>query len=153
MLTKNRILAILTAVVLLFNVIPIPVYAVTSTLAITSQPQDVTADVGDLVYFTVEATGSGLTYQWQYSSTGTKWTNSSNKTAKCGVTVTAAKNGYLYRCIITDENGDSITSDTATLTVNVLAIVTQPQDVTASVGDLVYFTVEATGSGLTYQWQ
>ncbi|MCD8150501.1 MAG: NlpC/P60 family protein, partial [Clostridiales bacterium] len=105
------------------------------------------------VYFTVEATGSGLTYQWQYSSTGTKWTNSSNKTAKCGVTVTAAKNGYLYRCIITDENGDSITSDTATLSISSISITVQPEDWTGSIGSLSYFYVEAEGTDLTYQWQ
>ncbi len=125
-----------------------------STLAITTQPQDVTADVGDTVSFTVKATGSGLTYQWQYSTdSGTTWKTSSNKTAKCSVSVTESKDGYQYRCVVTDENGDTVTSDAATLSITSISITVQPEDWTGSAGSKVYFTVEATGTDLSYQWQ
>ena len=69
--------------------------------------------------FSVTATGAGLTYQWQYDS-GKGWTNSTASTAKAAalsVPVTAAKNGFKYRCIITDANGKTKTSSSATLTV------------------------------------
>ena len=91
-------------------------------LAITSQPENVTAKLNDAVTFTVKASGDGLTYQWQYrsSATGT-WKNttlSGCKTATLTVTATTARNGFQYRCIITDANGNTVNSNGATLTVN-----------------------------------
>ena len=40
-----------------------------------------------------------------------------NKTATLKVPVTAARNGYQYRCVITDKYGNVINSNAATLTV------------------------------------
>jgi len=127
---------------------------------ITAQPENVTANVGDTVHFTVTATGDGLTYQWQYSNNGgTTWNNSpaeGNKTATLTVPATQDRNGLKYRCKVTDSHGSTLTSDAATLTVTnpvVFAITAHPENVTANVGDTVHFTVTATGDGLTYQWQ
>ena len=93
-----------------------------SSLAITTQPKSVTANVSETVTFKVTATGTGLTYQWQWrknaSSTWAATTVSGNKTATITVPATAARNGYQYRCKITDTNGNVIYSSTATLTVN-----------------------------------
>ncbi|MBQ3940964.1 MAG: immunoglobulin domain-containing protein, partial [Oscillospiraceae bacterium] len=122
--------------------------------AITAQPQSVTAAVGDTAKFTVTATGIGLTYQWQYNN-GSGWANSSQsgcRTATLRVPVTAARDGQKYRCIVTSSNGMTVTSSAAAITVKT-AITAQPQNVTASAGDTARFTVTATGSGLTYQWQ
>ena len=93
---------------------------VKTPLAITGQPADCTAAVGETVKFTVKATGDGLTYQWQFSADGTTWKNSTMtgyKTATMSVPVTKARNGYQYRCVITDASGATVTSDAATLTV------------------------------------
>ena len=127
---------------------------------ITTQPKDQTATVGENVVFTVEATGEGLTYQWQYSTSGTYWFNSSmsgSDTNSLTVQAITKRNGQQYRCIVTDANGNMLTSDPATLTVKAAAaafkITTQPKDQTAAVGETVVFAVEATGEGLTYQWQ
>ena len=88
---------------------------------ITTQPANKTAAVGDTVKFTVEAVGLDLTYQWQYkTSTGTGWLKCSmegNQTKTLSVPVTAARNVYQYRCVITDANGKQYTSDAAKLTV------------------------------------
>lgn len=129
-----------------------------TTLAITTQPKDVTAAAGGTATFTVVATGTGLTYQWQYSSNnGSTWTNSSAASAKTKSYTTSVQNAYngrLYRCIVKDSSGKSVTSNTAKLTVSgALSIITQPQDVTAPTGSTATFTVVATGTGLTYQWQ
>ena len=90
--------------------------------AITKQPEDVKAALGDVVYFNIAATGDGLTYQWQYQAPGkTNWTNSSlsgNKTAKLRVTATAGRNGGKYRCVVTDEEEIVAVSYSAVLTVN-----------------------------------
>ncbi|MCD8120108.1 MAG: hypothetical protein LUE29_11655, partial [Lachnospiraceae bacterium] len=127
---------------------------IVSTLTITTQPQDITASDGDTVYFTIAVTGTDVTYQWQYSTNGgTTWVNSVGTSASYRVDVYTRKNGYLYRCIVTDANGNTLTSDVAELIVSMLTITTQPQDITASDGDTVYFTIAVTGTDVTYQWQ
>ncbi|MCQ2458716.1 MAG: hypothetical protein MJ142_08330, partial [Clostridia bacterium] len=70
---------------------------------------------------TVKVTGEGLKYQWQYRKTadGT-WANTTAtgyNTATLTVPGTASRNGYQYRCVITDKNGKKVTSNTVTLTV------------------------------------
>lgn len=124
---------------------------------IAKQPGDATVAPDTTAKFTVTATGENLTYQWQYrTSEAGKWKNSTassatKKTVK--VKGTAARNGYQYRCQITDANGTVIYTDVATLHVVSLAIAKQPSDITVSTGATAEFTVTATGAGLTYQWQ
>ena len=128
-----------------------------SSLKITEQPQDVTAQEGETVTFTVKAEGEGLGYKWEYSRDGGKsWNVSANKTANCGVTVTESKDGWLYRCTVTDKDGASQVSEAGKLTVkeeSSLKITEQPQDWTGSEGSIAYFFVEAEGEELSYQWQ
>ena len=102
--------------------------------------------------FTVAASGDNLTYQWYSKVPGENWVKSSfagNKTATLTVAVAATRNGYQYRCEV-KSGSQTVTSDAATLTV--LAITSQPQDVTAVAGSKVQFTVAASGDNLTYQW-
>ena len=130
-------------------------------LAITGQPENVTADLGEKVTFAVDAQGDNLTYQWYYkTATGSSWNKSTTgnpKTDTLTVEATEKRNGYQYRCEVADQYGDKITSDAATLTVEekeeVFAIIGQPDDADVAVGETATFTVTATGSGLTYQWQ
>ena len=96
--------------------------AVTLTITpkITAQPKSATAAAGTTAKFTVTATGAGLKYQWQYKYPDGSWTNSgysSAKTATLSVPVQARYNGILYRCVITDANGKTVTSNNAKLTV------------------------------------
>ena len=90
-------------------------------LAITSQPKDVTAAAGSSTSFTVAAQGTGLTYQWKVSTNGgSTWRNataSGNKTATLKYTASSVMNGYVFKCVITDASGKTVTSNTATLTV------------------------------------
>ena len=127
-------------------------------IEITSQPTDVIANKGDNVSFSVEATGDELTYQWQYSyDNGTTWKNTTaeaGKNATMGIILNGSLKDRLYRCVVTDKYGFTKESDTAKLTiVPAIEIISQPEDVTANKGDKVYFSVEATGDELTYQWQ
>ena len=128
---------------------------INASLAITSQPQSKSADVGELVTYEVKATGNGLTYQWQYSTDkGATWKNSAAKTATYRVQAQKAYDGYMYRCVVTDKSGKTVTSNAATLTINAsLAITSQPVNKTANAGEIVTFEVKATGTGLTYRWQ
>ena len=133
---------------------------VASKFAITGQPQDVTIEAGKTATFTVVATGDDLTYQWQKNVNGT-WTNLSGKTASTlSIPATMADDGSEYRCVIKDAisdkqpSGYTLTSDSAALTVvPAPAITGDPQNVTTEAGKDATFTVQATGTGLTYQWQ
>ena len=86
---------------------------------ITVQPSDFYGTVGENAVFTVEATGTGLTYKWQYKNAGTRiWrvsTHDGNDTSTLNVPVTKNRNGQMYRCIITDENKNSLTSNEVSL--------------------------------------
>ena len=69
---------------------------------ITKQPTAKSVKAGKKVKFAVEAVGSNIKYQWQFSTDGGKtWTNSAGKGNQSNtLTVTAKKsyNGKLYRC-------------------------------------------------------
>ncbi|MGS0763184.1 S-layer homology domain-containing protein [Syntrophomonas curvata] len=134
---------------------------VSSPPAITGQPGNASVNAGNNTSFTVVATGTGLTYQWQVN-TGSGFSNiadggvySNATTATLNITgATAAMNGYIYRCVVTDAGTLSSTSGSATLTVNrPPAITGQPGNATVNAGNNASFTVAATGTGLTYQWQ
>ena len=128
---------------------------VKSALSITTQPTNANKATGTTATFKVVASGSGLKYQWQWrqnsSSTWANTTLTGSKTAKLSVPVTVARNGYQYRCKITDASGKVIYSNAVKLTV--FGIKTQPKSVTATEGTTATFKVVATGTGLTYQWQ
>lgn len=74
---------------------------------ISAQPASVTQCVGANATYSVTATGTSLTYQWQLDAGG-GFGNLSNDATYSGVTaatltvtgVTAGMNGYLYRCIV-----------------------------------------------------
>jgi len=134
------------------------VYLYVGTL-ITTQPTDVKTYSGWNAKFTCKATGVDLSYRWQYSSdNGTTWKNlsdTSNPTAVAttySVTVKADKDGWLYRCKVTNGHGNSVYSNAAALTINP-RITAQPKSVESAADKTVTFTVKATGVGLNYQWQ
>ena len=90
-------------------------------IAIVTDPSDYKGIVGETAEFTVEATGEGLTYQWEYCNAGSsKWRTSSmegNDTATIKVPAGSWRNGQKYRCVITGADGRSVTSEAAVLTV------------------------------------
>ena len=129
---------------------------VSDRLNITQQPTNQFSANGGTAKFTVAANGDGLGYQWQYLAPGRSWTNSpatGNTTSSLSVPATTDRNGYQYRCIVSDKYGSKVTSDTATLTVSMPKITTQPSNQTGGGGNLVKFNVNASGEGLVYQWQ
>ncbi|MBR2783058.1 MAG: hypothetical protein IKD93_02550 [Firmicutes bacterium] len=136
---------------------PTPVLG--TPLKILSHPANKTASAGSTATFGVTAEGDGLTYQWQYKTgTGTGWTNNSSFVGATSpileVPVTSARNGYQFRCKVTDERGNVVYSNPGTLISGTapLTITAQPQDYSGATGSTAHFTVTATGTGLTYQW-
>lgn len=132
-------------------------WTATSGGFILSSPEDVSAVAGTTVKFSVKTLGSGYTYQWQASTDkGENWNNSGltgNKTDTLSVKASAARNGYMFRCVVTDGEGVSEISDVAELSVDSFGITTQPKNVTVNSGEKAVFTVAAAGTGLKYQWR
>ena len=126
------------------------------TPVITTQPKAQTAAAGETATFKVVASGTGLTYQWQYSTDyGKTWHDKAGSTkATHTVTVKASYNGYLYRCKVTNSAG-TVTSSKVRLTVSGVKpkILSQPAAKTAAAGESVTFKVVAAGVGMSYQWQ
>ncbi len=123
---------------------------------ITEQPTSKVAAVGEKVTLSVVALGNGLTYQWQYKNkTATTWTNASGKTANWVLTVANVHFGFDFHCVITDANGNKVTTETVNVNdKNAPPVITkQPTSQVAAVGEKVTLSVVALGNGLTYQWQ
>jgi len=98
---------------------------INTPVAVTSQPTNQTVTSPATATFTVAATGTGLTYQWQVSTDGGGiWNNvatgSGGTTASYATAATVTgMTGYLYRCIVSGTAPcASVTSNSATLTVN-----------------------------------
>jgi len=128
---------------------------------ITTQPVNSTICAGNNTVFGVSATGTGLTYQWQVHN-GSSWTNITNAGIYSGATTdtliltaaSASVNGYLYRCHISGTCVPQATSSTAALTVNTApALTLQPANSTICEGTNTSFSINAAGTGLSYQWE
>lgn len=120
------------------------------------QPENVNADSGATVSFSMEAFGQIVSYQWQYRKVY-KWFDTSLEgfdTNALTVPATGARNGYDYRCVVTFADGTVLISEPAELTVNTTITVTKnPNNQTAVLGDKGQFTASAQGEGIKYQWQ
>ncbi|MEZ5016166.1 MAG: hypothetical protein R2800_03885 [Flavipsychrobacter sp.] len=131
--------------------------------AITGQPGNSTICDGSNTSFSVTATGAGLTYQWQVSTNGGgTWTNLSNTGIYSTVTsatlnltgATTAVNSNQYRCVVSGTCTPGVTSNAATLTINTLpSISVQPVNSTICASNNTSFSVTASGTGVSYQWQ
>ncbi|WKN45481.1 fibronectin type III domain-containing protein [Tunicatimonas pelagia] len=121
---------------------------------VNTDPADQAVCEGQNATFTVAATGTGLTYQWQ-EDTGGGFADLAGETGSSlnvfGVTL--AQSGNQYQVVVTSDEGCDITSASATLTVPNPQVTTQPTDQTVCTGQDATFNVVASGSGLTFQWQ
>ncbi|MBK7559737.1 MAG: T9SS type A sorting domain-containing protein [Chitinophagaceae bacterium] len=104
---------------------------------VTTQPTSVSSCNGSAATFTVAGTGTGLSYQWQVSTTGPggPWTNLANAAPYSGVTtatltinpVSLALSGNNYRAVLSGSCapvGTANISNAVVLTVNALPVVT-----------------------------
>lgn len=94
-------------------------------LQITKQPKNVMALVGGDAVFTIEATGSSVSYQWYYSDDGgnswkTTVTGDSMKQPTYTIkAVDSSLNGRLVKCVVTDASGNTVTSNIVELIISV----------------------------------
>ena len=123
-------------------------------IKITSQPKDAVNEQDMTAKATVKATGDGLSYQWYIKNPGKdKFGKSSVTSATYSCKMTASTDGRQAYCVITDEKGLSVQTDTVTFYMgNPARITAQPKDAAAAEGATAKTTVKATGDGITYQW-
>ena len=128
---------------------------------ITLQPANATVCEGNTANFQVSATGTGLSYQWQEDD-GNGFTNLGNGSGYSGTTtanlsvsnLSSSMDGYQYRCIVSGGCSPADTSSIASLSINTAPDVTmQASNVSTCTGNNASFSIQATGSNLTYQWQ
>lgn len=135
---------------------------------VMQQPESQTICPGHNVVFTSSAFSNGV-YSWQMSAdSGVTWTNSiANSTSiesnsinsfidSLIVTgVSPEMNGYQFRCVYRSFCGSGVITNTAILNVGTYttSVISQPSNITTCKYTSADFTVEATGSSLTYQWQ
>lgn len=81
---------------------------------ITRQPTSAIVKVDESVTFSVDG---GTSYQWQ-QNTGGGWSDiatTAGRSKSYNITGALFRDGYKYRCVVTDDSGNSETSDVATL--------------------------------------
>ena len=131
-----------------------------NTVGISSQPSAASVFAGQTANFSLTATGSTPTYQWQRSTTtaDATYTNISSATNASYTTPvnTLGNDGFYYRCVVSVAcDGSSVTSSAVLLSVtcNTAGITAAPTDVTAILGATAAFTITASGSNPAYQWE
>lgn len=124
--------------------------ALTPRPLILSVSPSITANVGDTVTFSVNATAGPLTYQWQHNYSG----NLAGATnASITLTNVQASNAGLYRVVVGNPYG-SVPSGLIALTFPPPIITTHPQSITRYRGESVTLSVAAGGiQPLSYQWR
>lgn len=141
----------------------------TEPLKIVTQPEDTTVKAGETAYMTVKAAGGEkpYEYQWLMSLDGARkqWDKVPGQTSATLSITTSETNSRLspvYRCMVTDDNGDVVYSDLASITVEQkqeeektepLKIIDQPDSVTASAGDVAEFFIEVEGGTYPYSFE
>ncbi|HKD52439.1 MAG TPA: immunoglobulin domain-containing protein, partial [Candidatus Acidoferrum sp.] len=109
--------------------------------AITTQPANQTVTAGQTAAFSVVATGTApLAYQWNKNGAAISGATSSTYTTPAA---TSSDNGAQFAVVVSNSAG-SVTSATATLTVNPTAaaptITTQPVNQAVTAGQTATFT-------------
>ena len=121
---------------------------VNTPVQIVSAPANATNCPGTTAQFSVAATGTGLSYQW-YKGSGALTSRTGSSLALNGL---SADDAGTYSVVVNGICGGA-TTNSAILTVNPTVMISAgPTDVTACAGTIASFNVNATGTGLSYQW-
>lgn len=124
-------------------------------LEILTQPVDYSGVSGKTAVFTVSAKGDGLKYQWYYYRDN-DWKKSSSdgyNTPSLSIKITEARDGQLYKCVITDERNSKVTTNAVALHMLVLNVTSQPADYVGKIGTTAVFQVKTDGKDVSYKWQ
>ncbi len=124
---------------------------------ITGQPVNQTSCLGAPASFSVTATGINLSYQWRKGNVNL--VNGVNITGADSNVFTVLSTGagdtaFNYNVIVSGLCGPADTSNLVSLSFGAVTTITvEPVSKTACAGSTAFFSVAATGPGLTYQWR
>ncbi len=136
------------------SVVNSPSSSTPSAPSITTQPENVTVNLGSSATFSIAAAGNPQpTYQWQKSGVNIPGATGSSYT----IPVVSLSDSGTYDVVVTNSQG-SVTSASAGLFVNATyappSISHQPSKVNTSVGGSASFSVSASGNpSPAYQWR
>ena len=131
-------------------------------LEITSQPSDVSGEVGEEKAMTVAA-NNATSYQWQRSADGQTWSNISAtntnyrdvKTSTLTVKINKTTVAYVYRCVVKNAES-SVNSESVSVFIAEpalpLEIMEQPENIFGEAGEEKTMRVVA-NNATSYQWQ
>ncbi|MBA4239502.1 MAG: hypothetical protein C0448_02160 [Sphingobacteriaceae bacterium] len=125
--------------------------------SITSQPANQVVCEGNSAIFSVSASGTALTFQWRKGLVNL--VNGGNISGATTATLTinpasSADAAANYNVVVSGSATPTVSSVNASLVVNTAPlIVSEPSDQITCLGNVVTFTVSATGTALTYQWR
>jgi len=115
---------------------------------VATAPVSLTNCPGTSATFSVNATGTGLSYQW-YKGGNALPGQTANSLVLANV---SAADAGIYSVVVSGVCGNAVTNS-ASLTVNENVVVaTAPVSLTNCPGTSATFSVNATGTGLSYQW-
>jgi hypothetical protein len=121
---------------------------INSAPIISTQPQNVGVCNGSPATFSVLSGGNGINYQWRKAGINISGATSATYTIANATTGDAGN----YDVVVSNSCGN-VTSNSVSLTVNLsTTISTQPHDVVLCSGATASFSVNASGTALTYQW-
>lgn len=141
-----------------------------NALRITKQPQNVSGKATNTLKLSVEAAGgkTPYTYRWQVMDEKGSWTwISDEKNASFGghkadtfwatgaYLTKASEKSWKFRCVVTDADGSSVTSNSAAFFVKTeeLRITMQPMPVEAAPMDIAAFRTSVAGGRPPYRYQ
>ena len=121
---------------------------VNENVVVASAPMNLTNCPGTSAGFNINAAGTGVSYQW-YKGANLLPGQSGNSLTLSGV---SAADAGTYSVVASGVCGKAVTNS-ASLTVNQNAVVTSgPASVTNCSGTSASFNINATGTGVSYQW-
>ncbi|MBD3391713.1 MAG: hypothetical protein GF418_06605, partial [Chitinivibrionales bacterium] len=130
---------------------------------ITTNPGDQAVDIDENVIVSVVASGTSPIYQWQRINSGGGWNDwndiSGANSSSYSFTAQSSDDGARFRCVVGNAGncGAPAYSNAGEITVsqacNAPNIQTEPGDESITEGEQASFSVTATGTGLSYQWQ
>ncbi len=129
--------------------------SMTSGLTITKQPVSTKAANNKSLTVSFAAAGEGLTYKWYYKDKGASvfTYTSSFKTNAYTTVMTAARNGRQIYCVVTDKYGQTVKTNTATISMAAAPKITkQPVSTKAVNNKSLTVSFTASGEGLSYKW-
>lgn len=134
------------------------ILTVSNAAVINTQPADVSACEGSNTTLIANASGSGLSYQWQVSTDGGATFTNVNGQTNNSITINninSTLNGYQYHVVVNNTcSATGAVSSAATLQVlNATSISNQPSDVNTCNNTSASFSIVASGTSISYQWQ